>query len=370
MRLVLDSEQEQLRSSVRDLLTDHAPSAAVRAAMEGDEGYDRALWRRLAGDLGAAGLVVGERHGGAGAGHVERAVVQQELGRVPAPVPYLASAVLAVDAVQALGDESVSAELLPGLATGERIGAVAAAGADGTWGGAATSVTAEHRGGGWSLTGRVAPVLAGDLADVLLVLAGTTGGARWFVVDGGAEGLARTALVGLDPTRRMARLDFAGTPARAVDGAGSTEVLERVRDLAVVALAAEQLGVVERVLADTTDYATARVQFGRAIGSYQAVKHRLADVLCTREQATALVRYAAWTADHDPDRLAEAAALAQVHLAPACFQAAADGVQLKGGIGYTWEDDAHLLYKRAKSAEVLFGTPGQARDRLADRLGF
>ncbi len=369
MHLVLDSEQRQLRSTVRELLADHAPPARVREVMVGDEGYDPALWRRACGELGLAGLVVPESHGGAGAGHVERCVVLEELGRALAPVPYLASAVLAVDTVLALDDADLSEKLLAGLASGERIGALALTGDDGGWGSATASLTAGRRGGDWVLDGHVSFVVAGDVADTVLAYAATPDGPAWFVVSGDAAGLRRTPLRTLDPTRPMARLDFAATPACRADGADPAAVVAAVRDRAVVALTAERVGMMSRVLEMTVDYAKARVQFGRPIGSYQAVKHGCADMYCAVEQAESVLRYAAWAADHDPEEFPLAAALAQAHTGPAGFTLAADGLQLHGGIGYTWEHDAHLYYKRAKTNELLLGSPDQQRERLAERLG-
>ncbi|PXY30755.1 acyl-CoA dehydrogenase family protein [Prauserella flavalba] len=367
MELVLNSEQRQLRSAVRELLEDHAPSSRMREVMEGDEGWDRALWTRLAA-LGVAGLVIPEDRGGSGAGHTERSVVLEELGRALAPVPFLASAVLAVDTVLALADAELSAELLPQLATGELVAAVAVAGDDGTWGSSAQSITATRRNGVFALDGHASFVVSGDAAHLVLVYAGTPEGPGWFAVSGEATGLRTTRLRTLDPTRGLARLDFAGTPARAVAVADPAAVLEAVRDRAAVALAAEQLGGLDHVLETTVDYAKVRVQFGRPIGSYQAVKHACADLYSTAEQARSVVRHAAWTADHDPEALPVAAALAQVVLGPGYFDSAAAGVQLHGGVGYTWEHDAHLYYKRAKTSELLLGAPGEQRARLADRL--
>ncbi|NKQ52701.1 acyl-CoA dehydrogenase [Amycolatopsis sp. K13G38] len=348
MRLVPGTEAEQLRSSVRKMLADHCAPARVREVMDSPEGHDIPLWRRISGELGLAGLVVPERHGGSGAGHFERAIVLEELGRALAPVPYLASAVLAVDAVLALDDDKLTADLLPRLASGELIGTVAA---------------------GWSdspevLSGSARNVVSGDLADVVLVYANTPDGHAWFRT----SGAGRKAMHTLDPTRRLARLDFDGTSAERVECADPEAVWEKVRDLAAVALAAESVGGMSKVLETTVEYAKVRVQFGRPIGSYQAVKHGCADMYSAYEQAVSLARYAAWTADAAPDELPLAAATAQEFIGPAYFKAAADSVQLHGGIGYTWEHDAHLYYKRAKTSELLLGDPAARRARLADRL--
>lgn len=358
MQLVLSREQRELRSAVRKFLAEHAPPARVRELMGGD-GHDPELWRRLAGELGLTGLVVPEEHGGSGAGHVERAVVLEELGRALAPVPFLASAVLATDVLLALDDVEAQAELLPKLASGELIGAVA-------WD-ADPMPTATQRDGSWVLNGRAPQVVSGDIADFVLVHANTGQGAAWFLVSG-SDGVARTPLRTLDPTRRIARLDFTAAPARMLSTKDPVAALGKARDLAAVALAAEQLGGMERALEMTVEYAKVRVQFGRAIGSYQSVKHGCADMYSAWEQAQSAVRYAAWVADHDSAQLPLAAAMVQVLVAPAYFQVAADTVQLHGGVGYTWEHDAHLYYKRAKTSELLLGTPEQKRARFADVL--
>lgn len=373
MRLVLSPEQQELRSAARKFVADQSPSAKVRAAMTSARGYDRELWARMAGELGVLGLVVPEAFGGSGAGHVERAVVAEELGRAVVPTPFLGSAVLAVDALLTLDDDAARAELLPALASGELIGTLAVAEEAGRWDSAGGATMATRRDSRWELDGTKTFVVAGDVAELLLVYARTEDGPGWFAVrDAPAEpapGLARTTLKTLDPTRRLAKLTFAATPARPLASADPVGALELVRDLAAVALAAEQVGGLERAMELTADYAKVRVQFGRPIGSYQAVKHGIADMYSSWEHAVSVLRYAAWTADHDRAELPLAAALAQSYIGPAYFGVATAMVQYHGGIGYTWEHDAHLYYKRAKSSELLLGTPAQHRARLADRLG-
>jgi alkylation response protein AidB-like acyl-CoA dehydrogenase len=371
MDLTLTAEQQQLASAVRELLTDRADPQRVRAAMAGDPGYDRELWRRLGTELGVLGLVVPEEYGGSGAGHVERAVVAEELGRALAPAPFLASAVLTVDTLLALPDESARKALLPGLASGERIGALAVAepgtGPFDEQARTTRAVPDGDGGDGWVLHGRKSPVLGGESAEDLLVYAGTAEGPAFFHVAGEAPGLTRTALAGLDPTRRLARVECAGTPARRLAGDGAA-ALSAVGDRALVALAAEQVGVLSRSLEMTVEYGKTRVQFGRAIGSYQSVKHGLADAYATSEQAYSALRYATWAADHEPAELPLAAALAASYVGPGCFEVAFRALHYHGGIGYTWEHDAQLYYKRAKSDELLLGAPARHRERLADLL--
>lgn len=363
--LVLDAEQEALRAAVRALLTDRAGSAAVRAAMESETGVDRDLWTRLGRDLDVLGLVVPEKLGGAGAGHVERSIVAEELGRALAPTPFLGSAVLATDALLALDDEAAQQDLLPRMVTGETIVALAVAEPGAPWGPGRT--TATEGPGGWRLEGRKTPVVAGDLADEFLVVATAPDGPAWFRVSG--ADVTRSVLTTLDPTRRLAAITLRGAKAVRLESADPRAALDRVADLAAVALGAEQLGGLAEVLETTTEYAKIRVQFGRAIGSYQAVKHGLADMYSSWEFAVSAVRYAAWAADAAPAELGVAAGVVASFVGPAYFAAARDGVQFHGGIGYTWEHDAHLYYKRAMSTELLFGPPSAARARLADRLG-
>jgi alkylation response protein AidB-like acyl-CoA dehydrogenase len=368
VKLVLEPEQQELRSTVRKFLADRSPSAKVREAMASDRGYDARVWNQMAG-LGVLGLVVPDELGGAGAGQVERAVVLEELGRALTPSPFLASAVLATDALLALDDDAARTELLPRLATGELVGTVAVAEGGAGWDRQGGATTATARRGSWELAGTKTLVLTGDTADLVLVYARTPDGPGWFAVDADASGLTRRALTGLDPTRRLARLTFDATPARALASADPAAALDLVADLAAVALAAEQVGGLQRAMELTVDYAKVRVQFGRLIGSYQAVKHGCADMYSAWEHAVSVLRYAAWVADHHRAELPLAAALAQTYIGPAYFAAATGTVQYHGGVGYTWEHDAHLYYKRAKSSELLFGGPAVHRTRLADRLG-
>lgn len=350
MQLVPTPEQDELRAAVRALLDKQAPRA-VRAAVDDHAPDDRDLWRRLGTELGVLGLAVPEELGGAGAGHVERAVLAEALGRALLPSPFLGSAVLATDLLVTLDDRS---GLVGALATGERVAAAARVL------GPAGDVTV--RAGG-TLDGSAGPVVDAEGADDLLV-----------VVDGvvhrveaGGPGVVRTPLRTLDPTRRHARVDLDGAPASRL-GTLAPEALERVRDLAAVAIAAEQAGVMGAAVERTVAYVGDRVQFGRVIGSYQAVKHGCADMYAATEQAVSAVRAAAWAADHDPAELPLAAAVARVFVGPAAFAVANAMVQYHGGLGYTWEHDAHLFYKRAKADELLAGPPAAARARLADLM--
>jgi alkylation response protein AidB-like acyl-CoA dehydrogenase len=369
MILIEDAGQTEFRAVLRTFLAEHSTSEQVRAAMASDLGYDVELWRRLAADLGVLGLVVPEKYGGAGAGHVERAILAGELGRALAPVPFLSSAVMAVDVLQSLGDASACAELLPDLASGQRIAAVAIAEPDhdGAFDLSPGVVKADAHGDEWRIHGTKSPVIGGDMADVLLVLAQAPDGPAFFLIDTAAPEVTRTPLRTLDPTRPLTHFDLTGVAARRLAGDAATAE-RQARDLFTVALAAEQAAAMGRALELTVDYARERMQFGRPIGSYQAVKHGCADMYCAWEQALSAVRFAAWAADHAPDDLPVAAALARVFVPPACFAAARSMVHYHGGMGYTWEHDAQLFYKRAKAVELLLGSPGRQRLQLADAL--
>ena len=367
MRLIRGEEQKELAESVRSFLADTAPMARVREVAESDEPYDRAVWTRLAGELGLAGLAIPEEHGGSGAGHAEVAVVMEELGAALTPAPYLASAVLAANALLQAGDAAAAKELLPRIASGTTVATLAfqVPGEQ--------APAARAAGDGHELTGVAPHVLNGADADLILVAAAEGEDGRGplglYAVEAGADGLIRTPLTTLDLTRPQAKVEFAGVAARRIGSGDAAEAIRRTLDLASVALAAEQLGGLRRCLDTIVEYAKLRVQFGRFVGSFQAVKHKLADMHCVLEQAESIVRYAAWAADEAPGELPVAAALAQSYLGRAYFRVAKDHLLLHGGIGFTWEHDAHLYYKRAKSAQLLLGSPRHHRALLAERLG-
>lgn len=356
MDLLPDAEQEQLGTAVRDLLAD------------GRAADPDGTWTRLGRELDVLGLVVPEALGGAGAGQAERAVVAQELGRALSPVPFLGSAVLAVDTLLLLDDEAAAAELLPGLARGEKRATVAVA-ESGDGGvlepGSATAATAD--GPRWRLHGVKEPVVDALGADVLLVLATAEDGPAFFRVDAGEVGLAVTQLCSLDLARPLARITFDGASAHRLTGDASA-ALAGVADRAALALGAEQVGGMTRAVELTLAYVKDRHQFGRPIGSYQAVKHQCADMYVAQELSTALLRRACWAADHAPERFPQAARLLAAHAGPAFFAVARSMVQLHGGLGYTWEHEAHRFYRRGKADRLLPGSPARHRARLADLL--
>jgi alkylation response protein AidB-like acyl-CoA dehydrogenase len=385
MDFVFSEEQEELRRVVRAFLDDMSPVSEVRRLMETAEGYDPSVWDVIAGQLGLPGMAVPERWGGSGFGILDLVLVFEEAGRSLLCAPLLASAVLAAGALLCSGDEDACDEWLPALAAGEVIGTLAVCEDGGWWDEAGVAlVAAPASGGSWSLDGTKSYVVDGLAAGLLLVAARTAEGVGLFAVAGDAPGLGREPLGVMDLTRKLARLTFSGTPARLVGevGAGWTPV-ERALALAAAALGAEQVGGAQQCLDMTVAHARTRVQFDRPIGSFQAIKHKCADVLVAVEEARSAAYYAGWAADRalasgaagaggDPaawDECLLAASLARAACSPAYLRAAGECVQVHGALGFTWEHDAHLYLKRAKASSLLFGDPAYHRDLLGRRLG-
>ncbi len=370
MNFAFSEEQEELRRSVRRFLSDRSPVAEVRRLMETDEGFDRGVWGQMANQLGLQSLIVPEAYGGAGFSFVELVVVLEETGAVLFGGPLFPTVALATTALLASGDEAAKKDLLPGIASGDTIATVALTEDSGRWDLGGVTLAATESGGQWSLTGHKMFVLDGQNADLVLVAARTAAGVSVFAVDGGAAGLTRTPLATMDQTRKQARLDLSSTPGRLIgeDGGGGP-MLSKMLDLAAVALAAEQVGGAQRCLDMSVEYAKNRIQFGRPIGSFQAIKHKCADMLLEVESAKSAAYYAGWAAAEDSDELPVVASLAKSYCSEAYFHAAAENIQIHGGIGFTWEHDAHLYFKRAKSSELLLGDPVYHRELLAQRIG-
>ncbi|WP_411150909.1 acyl-CoA dehydrogenase family protein [Streptomyces sp. A30] len=388
MDFAFSDEQAELGRTVRAFLTATSPETEVRRLMETPEGFDRALWRRMGTELGLQGLAVPEEYGGAGCGPVEVGVVMEEMGRALLCAPFLSSAVLATTTLLRCADEDARKRLLPGLASGELVGTLALTEDSARWDAAGVRLTARESNGSWLLTGHKLFVLDGATADVVLTVARTGDGIGVFWVDGDAAGLTREPLPTLDPTRRQARLDYQDVPATRLRTHGDGwDLVAEVLDRAAVALAAEQVGVASRALDMAVEYAKVRHQFGRPIGSFQAVKHLLADVLLEVESARAAAHYALLAAENagnagnagnaenpenavnaDPE-LPAVASLAKAFCSEACLQATEQNIQVHGGIGFTWEHPAHLYLKRAKTSQLLFGDPAYHRELLARRIG-
>jgi alkylation response protein AidB-like acyl-CoA dehydrogenase len=363
MLFALDAEQTELASMVRDLLRKRSDSAAVRSAVGSPRGYDETLWSVLCSQVGVAALAIPEQYGGAGFTLVETHVVLGELGAALTPSPLLGSGVLAAQALLLAGAEDACSELLPGIASGESVAALAWAGADGGWPVERVAVSAAQDNDAWTLDGTASFVLDGDHADLLLVLAQTISGPGLFRVHPQQSGVRRTSAVTMDQTIRLATVAFDGAEAVLVD-AGASRWLPTLRDIACSANAAMQVGAAQRCLDMTVAYSKERVQFGRPIGSFQALKHRMADMLVEVETARSASWAAAWSAAHRDGDLPTRAAIAKAWCSEALSRVAAETVQLHGGIAITWEHDAQLYFKRAHALSQLFGRPREHRRRL------
>jgi len=362
MALILTDDEQALADSVRRFVADRSPLTSLRQLMSSGDAFDADVWKQMTAQLGLSGLTIPEEYGGAGAGKSALSVALVELGAGLVASPLLAC-VLAAEVLQRLDDDAARRQLLPQLAEGELIAALALASSAGG------RVTASGSGGAVTLTGSVSPVLNGVEADVLLVPAKTPETAAVIcLLSGDGDGVIRSRLTAVDHSRSLARIELAEAPARVLDG-DATAALSAAVDLANLALASESAGAMKRCLDMTSEYAKIRVAFGQPIGAFQAVKHRLADMEKAWELGNAALRDAARAADEEPGRFPVAASVARVMLADAYAEAAVDTVQLHGGIGYTWEHDAHLYFKNGLSNKVLLGAPGEQLDRLADELG-
>jgi alkylation response protein AidB-like acyl-CoA dehydrogenase len=356
-------EHGEIRRYVRSWLDDRAPLTEVRRIMETESGFDPALWSEL-GELGWLGMAVAEEYGGSGLGFMEVAVVAEEMGRTLFPSPFLATVAMGATLVATSGTETQRQAILPEVVAGALKLGVAVEPA------ARVAVAAVEAGDGWLLEGPARFVLDGHTADLLVVEATTGDGPRLFLVQD-QDGVRRERLSVLDLTRPQAHLDFAGARASLLGDPG--DPIDRGRTemglWAIGALSMEQVGGARACLEMAVEYARERHQFGRPIGSFQAIKHMCADMLVEVESATSAAHHLAGAIGHDPEETAVAAPLAKAYCADAYYRTAATAIQVFGGIGFTWEHHAHLHLKRAKSGQLLLGSSGHYRRRLAERLG-
>ena len=370
MNFAFTEEQEELRKTVRQFLEAKSPETAVREQMETENGYDESVWKQMGEQMGLQGLAIPEEFGGSGYGFIELGIVLEEMGKALLCAPFFSTAVLAAQTLLHSGDDAAKGEHLPGIASGETIATLAFTEPSGKWDEAGIEMEASGSGSDWKLNGTKMFVLDGHTADLIIVAAKTGKGVSLFTVAGDAEGLTRTPLATMDQTRKQAKLEFANTPATLIGTEGEGwNVLSTVLDLAAVALAAEQVGGAQKVLDMAVEYAKVRVQFGRPIGSFQAIKHKCADMLLEVESAKSAAYYGMWCASELNDELPSTASLAKAYCSEAYFHATAENIQIHGGIGFTWEHPAHLYFKRAKSSELLFGDPTYHRELLAQRIG-
>jgi alkylation response protein AidB-like acyl-CoA dehydrogenase len=343
--------------------------------METSEGYDPGVWKQMAEELGLQGIQVPEVYGGQGFGFLELGIALEEMGRVLFPSPFYATVCLSANAILNAGNEAQKQALLPGIAAGETLATLALCEDSGRFDAAGITLEAVPDGGGYRLDGHKSFVIDGHVADCLVVAArleGSAGtdGITLVTVRGDDPGVVATPLETMDEIRKQARIEFSGARAEILgdEGAG-WPALEKTLDQAVIMLAAEMLGASQKCLEMAVEYAKVRMQFARPIGSFQAIKHKASEVLLEIELAKSAGYYSWWVADEREEELAEAASLAKSVCTDTFLLAAAEGIQIHGGIGFTWEHDAHLYLKRAKGSEILFGDATAHRARLATQLG-
>ena len=365
MNFAFSDEQDELRRTIRKFLETKSPISEVRRLMETDEGSDEVVWKQMAQELALQGMHIPEEYGGQGFTFVELGIVLHEMGRVLLTSPYFSSVCLAANAILNAGSEDQKRELLPAIAGGDRTAALAHAEPNGRWDETGIEAVANADG---TITGTKSYVVDGHTASLLVVAARGDDGVGLYVVEGDADGLTRKLLDTMDKTRKQAELTFDNVRATQLGDAG-WPALEKTLDQAGICLAAESTGGAERCLEMAVDYAKNRVQFGKPIGAFQAIKHKCADMLLDVESAKTATYFGLWAAVEDGEELGTAAPLAKAFCSEAFFRCAVENHQVHGGIGFTWEHDAHLFFRRAKTSELMLGDPGYHRARLADRLG-
>ncbi len=374
------AEQEQIRQSARDFLAKECPMTLVRTLMEDEQGHSEALWKQMA-ELGWMGLIFPETYGGAGLTHVDLVVVLEEMGRVVMPGPFFATVLLAGVAILEGGSEAQKKALLPGLVAGKLKGTLALLEPSARWDAAGVECEARADGKGYRLTGTklfVNDALVADKVICAARFAGSGGGAdpaagiTLFLLDRDAPGMTVTPLKTMDQTRKLAEITLADVRVGADAVLGSPgrgwAIIERVMDRGKVALCAEMCGGAQKVLEMSVEYAKVREQFGRPIGSFQAIQHKCANMLVEVESAKSATYYAAWAVANDVAEAPLAAAMAKAYCSDAYRHTAGEGIQVHGGIGFTWEHDMHLYFKRAKSSEVTFGDATWNRELVAQLI--
>ena len=375
MSFSFTDEQNEFREFLRRFLQDKSPTTEVRRLMETDDGYDGEVWKQLSTDLGLPAVHIPERYGGQGFGFAELGIVMEEMGRALLCAPYFSSAVLATSAILNAGTEEQKLKFLPSLGSGETRATLAFTEDNGRWDSAGVAATATASDDGYLLDGCKSYVLDGHSADLIVVLArqpGSSGddGLSFFTVAGDADGLTRQRLETTDPTRKQARLQFTSVRAELLgEGGAAAAPLSKTLDQAAVCLANEMVGGAERLREAALDYSMMRVQFGRTIGSFQTMKHKCADMLIDVELAKSAAYFAAAAAADEAEDLPAVASLAKAQASEAYMQTAIHTIQIHGGIGFTWDNDTHLWFKRAKSSEVFLGDPSYHRELLLQRWG-
>jgi len=370
MKFGFSDEQQEFRSIVRRFLEDKSPTSAVRRLMETEKGYDPDVWRTLSEELGLTAIHIPEAYGGQGFGISELAIAVEEMGRALLCAPYFASTVLAATAILKAGTGAQKQALLPAIASGRSIAALAFTEDNGRWDADGVNTTATPAGGKWRLIGTKSFVVDGSTASLLVILArnaGSTGadGLSFFTVNATATGIARTSLASMDPTRKLARITLDNVEADLLGSEGAAaQPLADTLDIAAICLAHEMVGGAEQLREQAIDFANQRYQFGRPISSFQSLKHKAADMLLEVELAKSAAYYAAAAVDEADVEVPALASLAKAAASDAYIQTAIHAVQIHGGIGFTWDNDTHLWFKRAKSSEAFLGGAEYHRERL------
>jgi alkylation response protein AidB-like acyl-CoA dehydrogenase len=367
MEFDLSKPQKLLQTSARDLFARACPAKKVRELMASDTAFDAELWSAVA-DQGWPGIHLSEANGGIGLGVVDLAVVAEEMGRACFPGPFLGT----VWAATLIAEANPASKYLKALASGEFKGAVALLESDASWDLSEVRLQAKQAGKGYQLTGRKSFVSDVGVADVIVCVARAGDGFALVAMPATAAGLSIKPTAGMDQTRKLYDVAFEGVTVGAEGvlavGEAARRALARSMDVATVLVSADMLGGMQWILEDAVEYAKTRQQFGKPIGSFQAVQHMCADMLLWMESSRSAIYYAAWALDAEPENAARAVSIAKVYTSDASREVANRGVQVHGGIGFTWEHDLHLYYKRSKASEILFGDAGHHRAQLADRV--
>ncbi len=369
MNFDFSDDQKQLRDQARKFLAEKCSPKAVRVVLDGKEPYDRGLWKGLA-EMGFLGVAIPEQYGGAGAGHLELCVIAEEMGRALAPVPFSSTVYLAAEALLLAGSDAQKQKWLPAIASGEASGTLALFEGKGNPAPQAIKLSASNG----ILSGTKKPVADGAIADFAIVAARTGSGGRetdisLFIVDLKGDGVESKALTNIDPTRGQAELTFKNCKAEPLGRAGEGwSTITQVLDRAAVLMAFEQIGGADRALEMGRDYALDRIAFGRPIGSFQAVKHMLADMYVSATLARSNCYYGAWALSTNASELPEAAAGARISATQAFQHCAKNNIQVHGGMGFTWEFDCHMYYRRANATALGLGSLSYWEDQLIDRM--
>ncbi len=364
MNLEFSEDQKFVQQTARDYLAEQCPLDVCRAVLEGDETYAPDLWKGVA-EMGWLGTAVPEEYGGAGLGHLELALIAMELGRVLAPIPFSSSVYLATEAIVQAGSDDQKKRLLPGLVSGDAIGTLALAEGLGDF----DARNAEATFDGKTISGTKIPVSDGAAATLAVVVVKEGSGHSLVVVDLSADGVTRKSVESFDPSRPLAEITFAGAPAERLGEAGAGPVIvNAVLERAAVLLAYEQIGGAERALDITREQTMGRFAFGRPVASFQSLKHRMADVYGKIQVALSNGYWAAWALENDEPELTQAAAATRVAASDAFVLASEEMVQMHGGVGFTWEYDCHLFYRRAKGTAHALGTPNEWREKLVQQI--